>query len=190
VRVIAGEARGRRLAAPDSDRVRPTADRVKEALFSILTSRLGTLHGCRVLDLFAGTGNLGIEALSRGARQAVFIDSHPESLRFVRQNLATTGLAERATVLAADVLKGIARLGTANERFDLVFLDPPYGEAQLLQQTLTALADAALLAPGGLVAAETAKNAAPVVGDQRLQLVDSRTYGTTTLLLVTTASGV
>ncbi|HEY5975918.1 MAG TPA: 16S rRNA (guanine(966)-N(2))-methyltransferase RsmD [Geobacteraceae bacterium] len=190
MRVIAGEARGRRLAAPGSDLVRPTADRVKEALFSILTSRLGTLHGCRVLDLFAGTGNLGIEALSRGARHAFFVDSHPESLHFVRQNLATTGLAERATVLAADVLKGIARLGTTGERFNLIFLDPPYGEAKLLQQAFTALADAALLTPGGLVIAETAKKTALVVSDPRLQLIDSRTYGTTTLLLVTTASGV
>ena len=106
MRVIAGSARGRTLFSPAGNRIRPTADRVKEALFSSLGSRFGALNGLAVLDLFAGSGALGIEALSRGATSALFVDNHPDSLQLVRKNLELTGLAKSAEILRLDVLQG------------------------------------------------------------------------------------
>ena len=102
MRVVAGAARGRRLAAPPGAVTRPTPDRVREAVFNSLNS-LGVLPGCRILDLYAGTGAMGIEALSRGASDAVFVERHPEALAALRANLAATGLEDRAAVVAADV---------------------------------------------------------------------------------------
>lgn len=156
MRVVAGTARGRRLAAPPGAVTRPTPDRVREAVFNSLNS-LGVLSGCRVLDLYAGTGAMGIEALSRGAAHAVFVERHPEALAALRANLAATGLADRASVVAADVdacLKTPDRLLTAGRggpmapgdfaadpgvlsvpvgspvpgraAFDLAVVDPPY----------------------------------------------------------------
>src|SRR5690349_5632379 len=125
MRVIAGEARGRRLTTPKSQRVRPTADRVKEALFNILVSRLGELEGMRVLDIFAGTGNLGIEALSRGAAYAVFIDSHRDSAELIRKNLEITRFSERAKLVLQDALAALKSLARSEAPFHLVFLDAP-----------------------------------------------------------------
>jgi 16S rRNA (guanine966-N2)-methyltransferase len=129
VRVVAGSARGRPLRAPPGDRVRPTSDRVREATFNALGS-LGLVEGARVLDLFAGTGALGIEALSRGADRAWFVDDDARSLAVVRANLAATGLGERARVIRADVIAWLAGDGapadTTEFRFDLALVDPPY----------------------------------------------------------------
>ncbi len=122
MRVVAGSARGRRLVAPPGRAVRPTPDRVREAVFNALGS-LGTVRGAVVLDLFAGSGALGIEALSRGAARATFVDDDPAALRSVRANLAATGLARSATVVAADGRRWSA--ATA-EHFDLALADPPY----------------------------------------------------------------
>ena len=124
MRVVAGTARGRRLAAPPGAVTRPTPDRVREAVFNSLHS-LGVLPGCRVLDLYAGTGAMGIEALSRGASAAVFVERHPEALAALRANLAATGLEDRAAVVAADVddyLKAPDLAGVA-----LPAADPPGG---------------------------------------------------------------
>lgn len=122
MRVVAGTARGRRLAAPPGAVTRPTPDRVREAVFNSLNS-MRVLSGCRVLDLYAGTGAMGIEALSRGAAHAVFVERHPEALAALRANLAATGLADRAAVIAADVddcLKTPDRLLTAGRESPLV----------------------------------------------------------------------
>ena len=150
MRVVAGTARGRRLAAPPGAVTRPTPDRVREAVFNSLYS-LGVLPGCRVLDLYAGTGAMGIEALSRGASFAVFVESAPEALAALRANLASTGLEDRAEVVAADVgdyLRAPDRAGVGpgaadpshgygvgpeapdpphGYEFDLAVVDPPYG---------------------------------------------------------------
>jgi len=128
MRVIGGDYRGRRLAAPVADHVRPTTDRVREAVFDILFS-LGGVDGMQVADLFAGTGALGIEALSRGAASVTFVDRDPRSVAAVRANLASAGLADAesggdATVVLADVESWAA--STAS-RYDLVLCDPPYG---------------------------------------------------------------
>jgi 16S rRNA (guanine966-N2)-methyltransferase len=121
VRVVAGSARGRRLVTPTGATTRPTADRVREATFNALGS-LGVVEGAAVLDLFAGSGAMGIEALSRGAAAATFVDRDPRAVAAVRANLVATGLADRATVVRADAERWLAGAG----RFDVAVLDPPY----------------------------------------------------------------
>ena len=125
IRVVSGTAKGRRLAAPVGDATRPTPNRVREAVFNSLYS-LGAIEGARVLDLYAGTGALGIEALSRGAAEATFVERDQAVAAVLRSNLHDTGLADRATVMAVDAgvaLDGLARL---RGRFDLALVDPPY----------------------------------------------------------------
>jgi 16S rRNA (guanine966-N2)-methyltransferase len=121
VRIVAGEWRGRRIAAPDDPRVRPTADRVREAWMSIVHPRL---DGARVLDLFAGSGALGLEALSRGAASADFVESNAPSLRALRANIAHLGAGERATVHRGDALRFVGKLERG--AYDVAFADPPY----------------------------------------------------------------
>jgi len=128
VRVVAGEFRGRRLAAPRGSRTRPTADRVREALFSML----GDVSGARVLDLYAGSGALGIEALSRGAESAVFVERDPRAVAAIERNLESLGVEEE--VLREDVVRFLRR---ASGIFDLVFCDPPYDWASRLAGPLT-----------------------------------------------------
>ncbi len=125
MRVVAGTARGRRLRAPVGAVTRPTPDRVREAVFNSLHSR-GAVAGARVLDLYAGTGALGIEALSRGASSAVFVESDRRALRCLSNNLASTGLAERASVMASDVDAALRELHRGGRAFDLAVIDPPY----------------------------------------------------------------
>ena len=129
MRVITGSARGRKLEQLVGDDVRPTTDRVKEAVFSIIQF---SVEGRRFLDLFAGSGQMGIEALSRGAKEAVFVDNRNESVNIVKRNLLSTRLDKNAKVIRAD---SISYLGMCREKFDLVFLDPPYA-AGLLEQAL------------------------------------------------------
>jgi 16S rRNA (guanine966-N2)-methyltransferase len=163
-------------------RVRPTADRVKEALFSILASRVD-LHGSRVLDLFAGTGNLGIEALSRGAELAVFVDSHRESADVIRQNLETCGFAGRSEVIVREAGATVKLLESRDEKFDLIFLDPPYLKG-LATETVAQLAEATVVAPGGLIIAEHAPDETIAeVGD--LRIVVDRRYGDTVMTIMT-----
>ncbi len=123
IRVVAGSAKGRRLAAPDGLATRPTPNRVREAVFNSLYS-LDAIDGARVLDLFAGTGALGIEALSRGAASAVFVERDPSVADVLRRNLEATGLADAADVMVADTDAALAALAT--RRFDVALVDPPY----------------------------------------------------------------
>ena len=125
IRVVAGTARGRRLASPPGDATRPTPNRVREAMFNSLYS-LGVLEGARVVDLYAGTGALGIEALSRGAAEAFFVERVQAVAAVLRSNLETTGLADRAAVMVADVDAALIGLARQGRRFDLAFVDPPY----------------------------------------------------------------
>ena len=124
MRIVAGEFGGRRLAMPRDARVRPTADRVREAWMSIVA---GALPGARVLDLYAGSGALGLEALSRGAESVTFVELNPPSLRALEANVATLGVADRVTVHRGDALRYAERLGSG--AFDLALADPPYGRA-------------------------------------------------------------
>lgn len=123
MRIIAGEWKRRQLRAPQGEATRPTSDRVRETLFSMLASRLGTFEGLRVADLFAGSGALGLEALSRGAAHCLFVEQEAEALRALRANIAALRAQQRADVRAASVMS----LGPAKEATDLILLDPPYG---------------------------------------------------------------
>jgi 16S rRNA (guanine966-N2)-methyltransferase len=123
MRIISGEWRGRKLVAPAGDTTRPTADRTRETLFSMLTSRLGDFEGLKVADLFAGSGALGLEALSRGAAHSLFVEQDAAAIRAIRANLAALRVQDRSDVRASSVLS----LGPVKEPLDLVMLDPPYG---------------------------------------------------------------
>ncbi len=125
MRVITGAAKGRRLSSPRGRTIRPTSDRIKESIFGILGD---AVVDAVVLDLFAGTGNLGIEALSRGARRAVFVEREKEALRLIQKNLAQCGMEDRSQVMPTDVLRAIHILEGRQEPFDIVFADPPYGK--------------------------------------------------------------
>ena len=185
LRVIAGEAGGRRLVAPKGD-VRPTADRVKESLFAALGA--DRLEGAVVLDLYAGSGALGIEALSRGAASAVFVDKDHRADEAIRTNLATTGFAERAHVSQAAVGSFLGRTttGTATgAAFDLVFLDPPYDLAAAeITRALEALARPGVLAEAATVVIETRRDLLPALPPD-WTVGWTRTYGDTLLTVAT-----
>ena len=147
MRVIAGTAKGKQLKTPDGMLTRPTTDRVKEALFSIIHF---DLPGACVLDLFGGTGQLGIEALSRGAKKAVFVESREEACKLIRENLKRTGLQDRAQVVRADYLEYLRR---CREKFDIVLLDPPYAEV-FLENALKMITEIDILQSGGIIVTE------------------------------------
>lgn len=170
MRVIAGTYGGRRLQAPPGTDTRPTADRVREALFSILGARV---EGARVLDLFAGSGALGIEALSRGAEQATFVDNAPAAIRAIGANLEALGAD--AQVVRAEARRFLGGASRSGRSYDLVFLDPPYRLGASLGGDLSA-ALAAVLAPGATVVTESDRRT-PLEVD--LPLEDERRYGDT-----------
>lgn len=188
MRVIAGKARGRKLSAPGGMRVRPTADRVKESLFSMLASRLGEFDGMRVLDIFAGTGNLGIEALSRGASYAVFIDSHPESARIIRKNLELTRCFDRAKVVLQEATGALRQLCHGEAPFQLIFLDPPYREG-LTTRVLELLSDSPLVDAGTTIVAEFSSREDISRSFGRLLESERRVYGDSTLSFLNMSDG-
>jgi len=147
MRVITGTARGRRLKELEGMETRPTTDRVKEGLFNILQF---DIEGRKVLDLFAGTGQLGIECLSRGAASAVFVDRRADAVKLIRDNLKTTELTENARVVAGDSMEYLKGL---REKFDIIFLDPPYA-AGLLEEAISYIAEFDILSPHGIIVAE------------------------------------
>ncbi|NJC88699.1 MAG: 16S rRNA (guanine(966)-N(2))-methyltransferase RsmD [Desulfuromonas sp.] len=177
MRVIGGTARGRRLAVFAGRNIRPTPDRVREALFSILYSRCGALNGWKVLDLFAGSGALGIEALSRGATHAWFVDSSRESVGTLRENLELCGFSAKATVVTRDIggaLPTLAGIGP----FDVIFADPPYGRDHAAA-LLSGIDRHRLLGSDGLLCLETAAADPVPSAAGRLALLDQRRYGST-----------
>jgi len=178
LRVIAGSARGRKLHPPVGSRVRPTADRVKEALFSTLTSRFGSFEGLSVLDLFAGSGALGIEALSRGAGRALFIDSHPESIALARKNLLLTGLDSSADLIMMDAGKALKRVVAEGSHFDIILVDPPYADRELADRVLSLLAELVLLNENGIIVFETDSRYELTLPDT-FRLVSRKIYGDT-----------
>jgi 16S rRNA (guanine966-N2)-methyltransferase len=135
MRIITGTLKGRRLVTPKGLSLRPTSDRVKESLFNILG---GEIKDKTILDLFAGTGNLGIEALSRGAKRVTFVEKNREAIRLTQKNLITCQMEDRSEVLVKDVNQAIGLLKGKGERFDLIFMDPPY-EKGLIQKTIERL---------------------------------------------------
>lgn len=175
MRVIAGTLGGRKLVAPRGLATRPTTDRVREALFSVLAS----VEGARVLDLYAGTGALGIEALSRGAASAVFVESARPAIAALRDNLTSLGLQTKARVITEPVARAIPRLAQdAASTFDLVFADPPYDDVDEALAALEALVP--VLDPAARLILEHSSRRPPRV-TSALTLVRTRTYGDSAL---------
>ncbi len=188
MRVVAGTAKGRKLKAPKTPGTRPVMDRVKTALFDILARRV---KGTRFLDLFAGTGSIGIEALSRGATAATFIELGPEALRCVRDNLATTGFTGQSEVLRTDAFKFLESAQAAGRRYDIVYVAPPQYQG-LAAKALAQLDAAPLTEPGGLVIVQVdPREGAEVraVSLHTLHESDERRYGSTLLLFYDHAGG-
>lgn len=150
MRIIAGDAKGRKLYGPSGWDTRPTLDRVKESLFNILMS---SVPDSRVLDLFAGTGNLGLEALSRGAARCVFVDSSRDSIRIVHKNIDMLGYGERAEVYMGDALSALQLIDRKKQSFDIIFVDPPY-HRDIIPGCLQYIDSMGLLDREGIIAAE------------------------------------
>jgi 16S rRNA (guanine966-N2)-methyltransferase len=181
MRIVGGRLRGRALAVPSSQTIRPTAERLREALFNILVHRHGDpVTGARVLDLFAGTGALGLEALSRGADFALFIDDAASARALIRENVAALGLGGVSRVFRRDA----ARLGEAQRLapFSLLFLDPPYGRG-LAENALASARDGGWIATDALIVVEEAAKAA-FVAPTGLEELDRRTYDDTELIFM------
>jgi len=147
MRIIAGIYKGRRLTSPADNRVRPTSDKVKEAIFSILTNEI---YGSNVLDLFSGSGNLGLEALSRGAEHCWFCDSSRDSIKLIRENVLYCKAEDKSTIMAGDFRKVLARL---TDQMDVILLDPPYGKG-LLPECFELIEEYDILSENGVIMAE------------------------------------
>ncbi len=181
MRVVGGRLRSRPIAGPKSDAVRPTSDRLREALFNILTHAYGDpVSGARVLDLFAGTGALGIEAVSRGAFYALFVDEGVEARALLRQNIETLGLGGVTRIFRRDA----TRLGPAHplEPFSLVFLDPPYGKG-LAEKALVSAREGGWLKPEALIVVEEAREAG-FVAPEGFEELERRDYDDTELVFL------
>ena len=177
MRVIAGKAKGTKLASVKSLATRPTSDRVKEALFNIIDWKI---PGSSFLDLYAGSGAMGLEALSRGAELVVWGEADRACCQQIRKNLDRTKL-EGGIICASPVLPALARVSRKGQEFDIIFLDPPYGRG-LVEKTLASLADSTLLKSGGIIIAEASKKEEAPSSVSKLCLEQMRTYGETSLL--------
>ena len=177
MKIIGGVARGRKLKVPKGHAVRPTAARVKESLFNILPH---DFSGLRVLDLFAGSGNVSIEALSRGAIAAVLIDESARSAAVIRENLTRLDLYRRAQVWVAPVARTLRKLDQSGDKFDLIFLDPPYDKG-LVSTTLRDIGKSSLLSPTAIVVVEHSERETVNSSYGNLILNDRRRYGDTCL---------
>lgn len=177
MRVITGTARGHKLKAPGGMSTRPTADRVKETLFNLLGDRV---IDSRFLDLFAGTGGIGIEALSRGAAQAVFIEKNPRAVRVIRENLLHTGLADRAVVHRQDAVSALDMLGKSEQIFDLIFVDPPYLKGYE-EKVLEKINNNGLMDEKGILVIESSKKDTLPEHTGQLTMVRREKYGDTLL---------
>jgi 16S rRNA (guanine966-N2)-methyltransferase len=181
MRVVAGTCRGKKLTAPPGVTTRPTSDRVKEALFSILSSKID-FTDMRVLDICAGTGSLGIEALSRGAGSCCFIETNRSVAAILEKNLLATCFRSQADLVTMDAVKALHIIAGRGERFDLAFFDPPYG-AELYQKVLETAGTAALLTPGSFIVAECSARNPLQESYGNLKHFDRRVYGETALEL-------
>ncbi|MEW6615232.1 MAG: 16S rRNA (guanine(966)-N(2))-methyltransferase RsmD [Thermodesulfobacteriota bacterium] len=175
MRVIGGKAKGRKLLSARGLTTRPTADKIKESIFNILSC---DFKDKEVLDLFAGTGNLGIEALSRGASKAVFIESSRHVLPVLEKNLRNCGFTDISQIIGTTVEKGIKILERRGNRFDFIFLDPPYIKG-ILKDALVKISQSDILKDTSLVIAEHSSSEMVEGGIEGLTLADQRRYGTT-----------
>ncbi|WP_020676261.1 16S rRNA (guanine(966)-N(2))-methyltransferase RsmD [Geopsychrobacter electrodiphilus] len=174
MRIISGSARGRKLAEFSDSGIRPTPDRVREAIFSILLSRFNSLHQFKVLELFAGTGAMSLEALSRGAQSAVLIDNNPQAARLITENSLRCRMTERARLMELPAFNALAQLA-GKPPFELIFMDPPYNQG-LIPPVLEQIAALHLLAQNGIICAESETGEDPVL-PTGLELIETRHYG-------------
>lgn len=175
MRVIAGSARRLLLKTVDGMDTRPTTDRIKETLFNMLQPQI---PGCQFLDLFSGSGAIGIEALSRGADLAVMIEENPRAVACIRENLGSTGLEERAVVMASDVLAGLRKLEGRNYQFDLVFMDPPYNHGYE-KQVLDYLSHSPMITEDTVIVIEASKETGfEWLGDSGYHMIKNKEYKT------------
>jgi len=183
MRIIAGQYKGRRLEAVTAQGIRPTSDRVREAVFNIIA---GKISGARVLDIFAGTGALGLEALSRGASHTTFIDVSPQACELITKNAERCGIHEKARVICHDMSRGTLPEHIKGEPFSIIFMDPPYGTT-LLETALTSGILNQVLARDGMIIAEHSIKVElphPITG---LDIHDQRKYGKTLISFLTPA---
>ncbi|MDX2479836.1 MAG: 16S rRNA (guanine(966)-N(2))-methyltransferase RsmD [Desulfuromusa sp.] len=176
MRIISGSARGRQLAAFPGKEIRPTPDRVREAIFSILTSRFGTLNGLNVLELFAGSGAQSMETLSRGAKKAILVDSGTTAAQVINENIKRCRFESKAHHIKQDVIITLPQL-VSSAPFDLILLDPPYKQ-KLIPTVIEKIEHLNLLAENGIICAESAKDE-KLSDFGRLKLTESRVYGST-----------
>jgi len=178
MRIIGGTAKGRRLLTAKGLAIRPTQDRVKESLFNIIGE---AMIGAEVLDLFAGAGSIGLEALSRGASHAVFVEKNAHHVKVLRKNLSNCGFSQAAEIYCRDALKVLGPLSRAAKKFDFIFADPPYGNSDLALETLKRLDSSKLLAKNGLVVIEHSKRVALPEALSQLGLFRQKQFGDTVL---------
>ncbi|NVM20727.1 MAG: 16S rRNA (guanine(966)-N(2))-methyltransferase RsmD [Desulfobacterales bacterium] len=175
MRVIGGALKGKKLYPPSGLAIRPTTDYLRESIFDILAD---CVEDAVVLDLFAGTGSLGIEALSRGAASAVFVDTRPQAIKTVARNISACGLQERCTVVRRDVLRGLNFLKSIGHAFDLVFIDPPYDQG-FVERTLRLLGRAECTVEGASIVVEHSIRETLPEKVARLNRADERRHGNT-----------
>ncbi len=186
MRIISGTVRGRQLTPFSGKEIRPTPDRVREALFSILTSRFGSFNGLNILELFAGSGAQALEALSRGAKSAVLVDSGDVAAKTIVENIKCCRFESSARFIMQDVFAALPQLPPAAP-FDLILLDPPYHQ-NLLPQVIEKIAHLNLLAENGIICAESAKDE-ELSDIGSLSLIESRVYGSTRIYLYRMSKG-
>ena len=180
MRIISGSARGRQLAAFGGKDIRPTPDRVREALFSILTSRFGSFNGLNILELFAGSGAQSLEALSRGAASAILVDSGRVAAKTIPENIKRCRFETAVRFIPQDVFSTLPRLAQSSP-FDLILLDPPYNK-NLIPQVIEKIESLNLLAENGIICAESARDE-ELSDCGRLKLIESRVYGSSRIHL-------
>ncbi len=181
MRIVAGVSKGRRLVSPKDNRIRPTSDRVKEAVFNIIGFNVANSH---VLDLFAGTGSLGLEALSRGAEFATFVDNNAKSIEILKQNIRLLGFEERSEVFMINASDAVTEFGRSNRTFDIIFIDPPYME-NLYEITLSSIARYGIIKKRGLVIVEHLSAFCFSEMSHELTLIKNKRYGSTSISIFT-----
>lgn len=178
VRIIAGQNRGHKLKSVPGMKTRPTADRVKEAVFSSID---GLLYGCRFLDVFGGTGSIALEAVSRGAAEAVILEKDSDALKVIQDNVTVCKQQQRCTILRGDALALLDQLGRQGKQFDLIYVDPPY-QSGLYESVLQKIASGNLLASGGMILLESAKNTSLSVKNSIFFIYKEKSYGDTRIV--------
>lgn len=182
MRVISGKSRGKKIVSLEGDNTRPTLDRVKEALFNIIQFKV---QDAVVLDLFAGTGALGIEALSRGAKEAIFCDKVPDAIKIIKQNITNTNNLDKSTIINKDYKDVLETLSKQNKKIDIVFLDPPY-KTNLAIDSLQKIIMGNLLTEDGIIIIETddINKEQEILKIEKVEIFDKRKYGSVWLIFI------